>query len=135
MKVIFDTNIWISYFLCKSFNELSEILLVRDVEIVISEKLLLELKKVLTRRKFKKSLDKEKLNEIENLLISRCTFYFDKEVNHLCRDPKDNFILDLANISRCNYIITGDKDLLVLKSIKRTKIVNWIEYIKLYNEK
>jgi len=43
MKVIFDTNIWISYFICKSFNELTDILLNRDFEIVISEKLLFEI--------------------------------------------------------------------------------------------
>jgi len=135
MKVIFDTNIWISYFICKSFNELTDILLNRDFEIVISEKLLFELKKVLSGKKFKKSIDKDKLNEIENILISRCTFYLDKEVSDLCRDPKDNFILDLSNISKCNYIITGDNDLLIIKNIKKTKIINWNDFIKEYGKK
>ena len=41
----------------------------------------------------------------------------------ICRDSKDNFLLNLAIDSKANYLVTGDKDLLEIKKIKRTKIL------------
>lgn len=29
------------------------------------------------------------------------------------RDPKDNFLLDLIDFSKADYLVTGDKDLLL----------------------
>jgi uncharacterized protein len=34
----------------------------------------------------------------------------------ICRDPKDNMILDLAKEINADYIITGDKDLLTMEA-------------------
>lgn len=41
----------------------------------------------------------------------------------VCRDPKDNQILDLCLASKADYLISGDNDLLILKSFKKTKII------------
>lgn len=41
----------------------------------------------------------------------------------LCRDPKDDKFLSLAMNGQADYIVTGDKDLLVLKKVGRTKII------------
>ncbi|MHB8443274.1 MAG: putative toxin-antitoxin system toxin component, PIN family [Patescibacteria group bacterium] len=49
----------------------------------------------------------------------------------LSRDPLDNFILELAEESHANFIITGDKDLLILKHYKKTKIVSPTEFLKI----
>ena len=46
-----------------------------------------------------------------------------KSVQTQCRDPKDNFLLELAVDGKADYLITGDKDLLELKSVHKTKIV------------
>jgi len=43
---------------------------------------------------------------------------------HICHDQKDNQVLDLCLAGRADYLITGDKDLLVLKKFKVTRIVN-----------
>ena len=40
-----------------------------------------------------------------------------------CRDPKDEKILELALNGGAEYIISGDKDLLVLNSFRDVKIV------------
>ena len=40
----------------------------------------------------------------------------------LCRDSKDDFLLSLAMDSKADYLITGDNDLLDLKTIGKTKI-------------
>ena len=35
-----------------------------------------------------------------------------------CRDTKDNMFLELAKDGKANFLITGDKDLLVLKELE-----------------
>ena len=49
----------------------------------------------------------------------------------VCRDKKDNFVLELAESSKADYIITRDKDLLELpnKRWKNTKIVKPEEFL------
>ncbi|MHB8362418.1 MAG: putative toxin-antitoxin system toxin component, PIN family [Patescibacteria group bacterium] len=48
----------------------------------------------------------------------------------LSRDPLDNFILELAEESHANFIITGDKDLLILEHYKKTRIVSPVDFLK-----
>lgn len=50
--------------------------------------------------------------------------------NSNLRDPSDNIFLSLAKQSKANYIITGDKDLLDMKTVGRTKIVTPYQFIK-----
>ncbi|MBU3979519.1 putative toxin-antitoxin system toxin component, PIN family, partial [Patescibacteria group bacterium] len=47
----------------------------------------------------------------------------------LARDPKDNFLLELAEEAKANFLITGDKDLLTIKKYNQTKIVSSTEYL------
>lgn len=51
----------------------------------------------------------------------------------VCRDPEDNFVLELAETSRADYIITRDKDLLDLPNHewKGTKIIKPEAYLPL----
>lgn len=42
----------------------------------------------------------------------------------ICRDPEDVKILGLAVAGSANYIVTGDKDLLVLKEFQGIPILN-----------
>jgi uncharacterized protein len=45
------------------------------------------------------------------------------------RDKKDNYLLALSEASQADYLITGDKDLLVLKVSRGTKIVKMGEFL------
>ena len=49
-------------------------------------------------------------------------------VVNVCRDQKDNFILSLAKDSSADYLITGDKDLLIIKRFEKTEIITMAEY-------
>ena len=48
----------------------------------------------------------------------------------VCRDPKDNQVLDLCLAGRADYLVTGDKDLLTLKKFDGTQIVGAREFLK-----
>ncbi len=135
MKIIVDTNIWISYFISKSFNELIDILLNDYFEIAFSNELLNEIKEVTSRKKFEKMLDKEKVDELINIIISRCNFFITPGLSNVCRDENDNFLLSLAETFKADYLVTGDYDLLDMGSHKSTKIVNWPSFLEILKKR
>jgi putative PIN family toxin of toxin-antitoxin system len=47
----------------------------------------------------------------------------------ICRDAKDNQILDLCSFGAADFLVTGDKDLLALRKFAETKIVRPKEFL------
>ncbi|MBP7552484.1 MAG: putative toxin-antitoxin system toxin component, PIN family [Spirochaetes bacterium] len=134
MKLIFDTNIWVSYFISKSFDEILEILNNDYFNVIFSEELIGEIRIVLERPKFQRVINKTHIKDIINLIISRCSFYYPEIELELCRDQKDDFLLKLCEVSNADYLITGDNDLLVLGNYKSTKILKWSNFITILKE-
>jgi uncharacterized protein len=58
-----------------------------------------------------------------------------KSIVSACRDPKDNYLLALAKDSSADFLITGDRDLLVLERFDRTQIVTYQDFLKTINNK
>ena len=69
-----------------------------------------------------------KLEDIFSLLL---TVDILTEVS-VCRDKKDNFLLALSSDTRSDYLITGDKDLLVLGTYNNVQIVTIAEFVDLF---
>lgn len=59
-KVIFDTNIWISYLIGYQLGGLTDFLISRKIEIVLSEQLRTEILEVTGRKKFRKYFNEQK---------------------------------------------------------------------------
>ena len=49
------------------------------------------------------------------------------------RDAKDLYLLSLAETVKANYILTGDKDLLVLHKHKQTTILTLTDFFNLHS--
>jgi putative PIN family toxin of toxin-antitoxin system len=49
----------------------------------------------------------------------------------ICRDPKDDMILECSERANARVIVTGDKDLLALESYKLSRIVNPASYLEM----
>jgi putative PIN family toxin of toxin-antitoxin system len=47
------------------------------------------------------------------------------------RDPEDNMVLECAIEGQAQYIVSGDKDLLVLKEFRRIRIVRASEFLEI----
>ena len=47
----------------------------------------------------------------------------------ICRDPKDDFIMECAETGGADLIVTGDKDLLSLANYGRIEIVTPRQYL------
>jgi len=53
MKVVIDTNIWISYLLGSLLQGMDEKILSKEIKVVVSEEMLKEISEVSSRPKFK----------------------------------------------------------------------------------
>ena len=127
-RIIIDTNLWISFLLSKKYVFIDKLLSHKKVHLVFSSELLAELMEVAARpklRKFFTLADKKMIFD----LIERYADYVVVTSNiEICRDAKDNYLLSLAKDSQADFLITGDKDLLVLKKFEDTEIVTIAEY-------
>lgn len=123
IKVIFDTNIWISYLIGRQLGNLTELLSARKIELILSDQLLTELTEVTSRKKFRRYFDEQKVNELLKLMDILGTHYEVNEYPDICRDVKDNFLLGLIRASQADIFVTGDQDLLVLNPFEGTAII------------
>ena len=70
-------------------------------------------------------------HEALRLVLRRSVRYKLQHTVHLCRDPKDNMFLECAALAQANVLVSGDKDLLILRSYAGTLIVTALEYLAL----
>ena len=129
-KVILDTNLWISFLITKKFCSLDSLIDKGDLILIFSEESLEEFVTVARRPKISKYIPESAIDEILTLFHK-----YGKLVNVVsdiadCRDPKDDFLLNLAIDSNADYLVTGDSDLLTLKRIRKTRILSWNDFIK-----
>jgi len=125
VRVVIDTNIWIRFLIGKTLSGLSEAIISGQVIMLFSNDLFSELIEVLNRPKFKKYFSASAIEELIALLYEKVELI--EIINHFndCRDPKDNFLLDLAVSGHANYLVTGDADLLILNPFQGVEIISY----------
>ena len=128
-KVIFDTNILISFLITKNHSDIDDLVFNGKIKLVFSIELLDEFITVISRPKFKKYFSKKDTENLLNLFDTYGKLITVKQEVTGCRDPKDNFLLSLAVESKADYLITGDSDLLIMEKIRETDILTWKEFI------
>ena len=131
MIVVVDTNVWISALLFSSGKGTIYSATQRAIAentIAFSDEMEAEIATVL-RESFSwpQTRVDSALSDIFGVAI-RVTLH---NTVHLCRDPSDDKFLECAERAHADLIITGDNDLLALKSHKRTKIVTPADYLQL----
>lgn len=121
MKIVFDTNVLVSAFATHgSCSEVFEYCL-SDHTICVSDWILEELYSCLTV-KFKFS---DKITQgILSFISQNSLKVKPKPLSRpICRDPGDDYILAAAIASKADCIISGDNDLLDLKSFQKIPII------------
>ncbi|MEI6728885.1 MAG: putative toxin-antitoxin system toxin component, PIN family [bacterium] len=133
-KIVLDTNV---IFLALAFDKMVEEVFQSVID--NKDKYLAyrsletqgELEEKLKSKKFLKyrNFSVEQISEVleyyyENTVLVTSLFTVSKS-----RDPKDNKFLELAKTVQADYLITGDKDLLVLKEFEGCKILKPGEFL------
>lgn len=133
LRVIADTNSWISRFILPNSltgRRMKRLSLDKRWALVFSQGLKDEISSVIQRPKFRRYLTAADLEIYRAYLMVLPSTPGTSDVA-LCRDAKDNFLLNLALDSQADYLITGDEDLLALGSIGTTRIVTLAEFVQL----
>lgn len=134
VKIVIDTNIFISalFFPKSKPSLLLDLCLRNKFKLVVSDYLIEELRLVLDRPKWKNF--KSNYSFISDLFIYLEKYAIwvklTKKIKVIPRDKKDTLILQTAMLGKADYLITGDKDLLVLKNDKRLKKLKIITLAK-----
>ncbi len=134
-KVIIDTNVIISSLIQKSYPYLivNELFIENDITACVSEELMTEYYEVLRREKFARFYDFFSKAEILLAEIeSKALKFIPKIKLQLISDVDDNMILELADESKADFIITGNTTDFTFPKYKKTKIVTPKEYWENY---
>ncbi len=128
LRVVVDTNVFISAFLIKSSIPYLILEAVRSQKciLIMSPAILTEIEEVINRQKIiqrTKTTEEERKTFIQNI-IDISFFVLDQNILNIIKDdPDDDKFLSAAFLSNADYIISGDKHLLNLETHKGIKII------------
>jgi putative PIN family toxin of toxin-antitoxin system len=128
MKVFFDTNVLVAaYATHGSCNDLLNHCIVHHI-VCLSDFVLKEIENKLLH---KIKLTPDETNLIMTFLRKNCVITEETKLfRHISRDHDDDHILAAALYGQVDCIITGDKDLLVLKKIESIPILQPADFWK-----
>ena len=132
LRIVNDTNVWLSalYFLGKP-AQVVHLIEERNLISVISQPILNELKEKIT-------LDFQTPTYAANGTISYIKslseFVSIQGKDFGLRDSEDNMVLETALVGACNFLVTGDKDLLNLKKYNNLVILNPSQFLNQYSK-
>jgi putative PIN family toxin of toxin-antitoxin system len=99
-------------------------MLLRHCQILTSLELLTELDEVLSQPKFNRYLRREESTRFLQAFIQQAVLIEVTEHIEVCRDPKDNMVLELAVSGGARHIVTGDADLRGLTLVRGITIAS-----------
>ena len=123
-KTILDTNLWINYLITHKFDKLDDLIETGKIELLFSQELMEEFISVAKRPKFTKYFTDDDIRNTLRLFDTYGKLVKIKSNIIECRDYKDNFLLNLAVDGKADFLVTGDKDLIVIGEIRKTKIIS-----------
>jgi putative PIN family toxin of toxin-antitoxin system len=132
MKLIIDTNLWISFLIGKRLSVLKSLLTNSDLTFFVCDKLLEEIQHISSKQKIRKYVGDDDIKNTFVIIDRFCKFaVIEQEAASPVRDMADLYLLSLADTVQADYIITGDKDLLTLQTHNQTKIVTYNDFAKI----
>jgi putative PIN family toxin of toxin-antitoxin system len=133
MRAVVDTGVLVSGLIRRQGTTGDVLRALRDgrFTIIHSTPILVEIIEVLGRRPFrtKYHIEPEDITALVNLIRLRGELVISERSVAVCRDPKDDKFLEAALAGKADVIISGDDDLLVLKSIENIPIIPPAEFL------
>ena len=130
MRVVFDTNIFISAFVIP--GSLAEKAILKIIEgkdsLLISKGIINEVLSVLSS---KFARDREGLSHVAVTLSELAELVKPGRRVKIFMDEPDNRILECAIYGEADLLVTGDKEMLQLREYKGVKIISLKEYLEL----
>lgn len=132
LRLVIDTNLWISFIISRKYDQLDPLLFSNKARILFSAELIQELKAVISKPRLKKYFTENSLEEMLEVFEPFIDFIDVKSKIKVCRDAQDDFLLALAKDGKAHYLLTGDKDLIVIEKFEKTTILNMQQFKKIF---
>jgi len=130
-RCVFDSNVIVSAALYEQGNPgQSFYWALEHGEILLSDGVACEANEVLSREEFRRYLTDDEKEQFLQRLIREARLVDVTQVIQACRDPKDDKFLELAVSGNADYLVTGDRDLLVLDPFRGIRIVTPREFVQ-----
>ena len=130
MKVVFDTNIFISALVIP--NSKAEQAIIKIIEgsdtLLLSKEIMGEILSVLS---IKFHRDREAISHVAFYLSDLARMIKPTRKIRLFKDDPDNRILECAVSGRADVIVTGDKEILKLGEYEGIKIISLKDYLEM----
>jgi len=136
MKVVFDTNIWLSGIFWKGeASKVIESCINKKIEIIITNEILTEIIEVLNKElKFQRFIEnrKQSVEDLITTILSFSTLIKTTSKINLIKDHlQDNIILEAALDGNSDYIVSYDKHVLNMLEFREIKIITPKEFLKI----
>lgn len=123
MRVVFDTNVFISAFategVCSTLLKRAKL---KEFELFVCPVIIEEIENVL-EQKFK--VEREIIQEVVELIKeASVSVNAIEKIEGVCRDKDDDLILSCGISANADFIISGDKDLLEIKEYRGIRIIS-----------
>lgn len=123
MRVVLDTNVLVSAFLFTGItSQMVPLWQKGSITVLLSREILDEYLRVLAYPKFQLSEEEIKGLIEEELLPFVQVIKPGTRIHVVKRDPSDNKFLECAVAGKADALISGDKDLLVIRHYRRIRI-------------
>lgn len=128
MRVVLDTNVYISAaILGRVCEEIIQTCRFSNLQVFISKDIIDELKDKLSHKFLWQ--DKQISLFLESIMEFCKIVQVYEKISYVKDDPDDDKILECAVSVDCDFIISGDRHLLKLKSYKTIKILNPADFL------
>ncbi len=130
MKVIIDTNLWISFLLGHQTPLVRRMLTDLRFDVYVCSRLIEEIRDVAGRDKIRRRVSPTDVEDLLTIIHAFCQFVIiDAEAPATAvRDPKDLYLLSLADTIGADYIVSGDADLTDLGQYNQTRILRLADF-------
>ena len=135
MRIILDTNIWISFLIGHRLSEIRTIVTDERFEVFVCPQLMGEIVDVASRDKIQRYIPSTDVSDLLRIIRAFChSVELKANAVSIIRDPKDLYLLSLAETIEAAYIISGDADLTTLRKHGNTRIITLAEFIEIVNQ-
>ena len=130
MKVIIDTNLWISFLIGHQTQLVRRMLTDLRFDVYVCARLVEEIRDVAERDKIRKYVTQTDIDDLLAIINAFCQFavIHTEAPATAIRDPKDRYLLSLAETIGADYIVSGDADLTDIGQYDQTRIMKLADF-------
>lgn len=135
IRVVFDTNLLVSYLLTRRppiATLIDRHLAREELVLVTAQELLNELDRVLSYPRLQRYYSEEERKRFVALVLALSEIVeLPESIPRICRDPDDDLIVACAVAGDADVIVSGDRDLLVLERVGDIPILTAAAFLDL----